>query len=324
MPTHAPIPLAAAWLATALLATALLVVGCSKGSKAPAPESGAAAADEAAPKVDEAAPKVDEAAPKADEAAPKADEVAPIAPAEELTMDELKELERRPGATPALKQVELPAPAKHPSLSGTPGPLPAAGPDDALVKVFVFSDFQCPVCRRAAEPTKLLARQFPADVQVVFVHNALAMHSRAEAAARAAIAAQMQGKFWEYYDTMFEHARRLEDADLEHYARLVGLDLDRFLADIASPAIAERVVYERSLAEAIGSRGTPGFLINGSKTVGWGSYVGLRSQVQRAVNQAKRMVDAGTPRPEVAKLATQGAGEDGAKFAELLWGMKGQ
>ena len=57
------------------------------------------------------------------------------------------------------------------------------GPDDAPVKVFVFSDFQCPVCRRVVEPVKKLARDYGPKVQIVFKQNALKMHRNAEIAA---------------------------------------------------------------------------------------------------------------------------------------------
>ena len=99
-----------------------------------------------------------------------------------ISHSKMKELERSPGATKALRQDNIAAFKKHKSLEGTPGVLPGHGPDSAKVKVFVFSDFQCPVCRRVVEPVKLVARDYPQDVQVIFVQNALVMHRNAETA----------------------------------------------------------------------------------------------------------------------------------------------
>src|SRR6185369_7655646 len=97
-----------------------------------------------------------------------------------------------------------PAPAPVEGLDGAPGPSPAYGPAAAPVYVFVLTDFQCPVCRRAVEPLKYLARRYPNDVRLVVKQNALVSHNRAAAAAAASIAAFRQGKYWAFADRLFE------------------------------------------------------------------------------------------------------------------------
>src|SRR5690606_9606075 len=64
-------------------------------------------------------------------------------------------------------------------FQGVAGPSPAFGNPNAPVKVFVWSDFQCPNCARVVEPLKYLARKFPDDVLVVFRHNPLPTHKKA-------------------------------------------------------------------------------------------------------------------------------------------------
>jgi hypothetical protein len=135
--------------------------------------------------------------------------VAPPSRVPPLAPDEILALERDPGATLAIRQVEVRAGPPHPELGGAPGPSPAMGPETAPVKVFVFSDFQCPVCRRVVEPLKQLVRTHPDEVQIVFKHHALVTHRRAARAAAASIAAYRQGKFWEYHDLVFQNQRFL-------------------------------------------------------------------------------------------------------------------
>ena len=258
--------------------------------------------------------------PRPPRATPKGPRSAPAAA--KNTLSKMKELERNPGATPPPPTVIVPAGPKHKSLEGKPGPSPAFGPNDAPVKVFLYSDFQCPVCRRVVEPIKTAVREMEGRVQIVFKHNALTMHPRAEAASKAAMAAFLQGKFWEYHDLLFQDQRALGDEDFLRHARALDLDMAKFNADMQSAEVAEQIAYERATAAALDARGTPGFFINGKKQVGWGSYGSLKAMVARAAKAAEVVAAKGTPAKDVAKKATQDNGEDGAKLAELLWGTK--
>src|SRR5690348_12792266 len=100
----------------------------------------------------------------------------PPAPVAELGMQETIALEGTPGSTAPLTDATQPAPAPMEGLDGAPGPSPAYGPASAPVYVFVLTDFQCPVCRRAVEPLKYLARRYPNDVRLVVKQNALVSH----------------------------------------------------------------------------------------------------------------------------------------------------
>jgi len=196
------------------------------------------------------------------------------------------------------------------------------GPASAPVKAFVFSDFQCPVCKRVVEPLKAVVREFPQTLQVIFVHNALTSHALAEGAAKAAIAAHRQGRFWEYHDHLFKSQSGLSERQLVGYASQLGLDMTRFESDMRSSSVQEQVNYERGLAEALGVRGTPGFFINGQKMVGWASYSGFRGLVQRALKRANALAGDGGDAADLARRATREQGEDGAMFAARVWGLK--
>jgi protein-disulfide isomerase len=185
---------------------------------------------------------------------------------------------------------------------------PYLGPKDALVVVNVFSDFQCPVCKRSADPIKQLAADFPGKVKVYFRNNALEMHGRSKPAALAAWAAKKQGKFWQYHDKLFATGA-LDDASLEQAAKDLGLNIEQWRKDVADPANAERLAQEAKWAESMGATGTPGFFVNGVRQVGWGSYLALKSMVGNEVTKAEELIAQGTPKAEAARkrVAAQAA-----------------
>lgn len=142
---------------------------------------------------------------------------------------------------------------------------PARGAPMAPVTVVEFSDFECPYCGRAHPVLSELLREYEGQVRLVFRNYPLSGHPRALPAARAAIAAGEQGKFWEMADLLFEHQRQLEDEDLERYAEQLGLDMERFRADLHSPETQAQIERDRDEGHRLGVQGTPTFFINGRR-----------------------------------------------------------
>jgi len=149
--------------------------------------------------------------------------------------------------------------AKTISLEGSP----SRGPDGAPVTVVEFADFECPFCQRIAPQLDALWQKRQTSVRFVYKFMPLAMHPHGESAARAAIAAQAQGKFWEMHDKLFANGEHLDEADILAYARAIGLDLDRFRADLQSAATKARLDADRRLGDALNVKGTPTIFING-------------------------------------------------------------
>jgi protein-disulfide isomerase len=89
------------------------------------------------------------------------------------------------------------------------------------------------------------------------------MHPHGEIAARAAIAAYSQGKFWEMHRQLFANGEHLDQNALDAYAKTLGLDVDRFREDMQSPATSARIDADRKLADTLGVKGTPTLYING-------------------------------------------------------------
>jgi 2-hydroxychromene-2-carboxylate isomerase len=152
-------------------------------------------------------------------------------------------------------------PAIEPRLEGAP----VRGAPMAPVTIVEFSDFQCPHCGRAHPDLSRTVAQAEGKVKLVFKHYPLSGHSRALPAALAAEAAGRQGKFWEMADLLFEHQDALEDGDLLGYAQQLGLDPDRFKADMASDEVRARVDADRAEGAKVGVTATPSLFIGGRK-----------------------------------------------------------
>ena len=108
-----------------------------------------------------------------------------------------------------------------------------------------------------------IAKTYGEDVKVVLVQNPLSFHKRAMPASQAAYAAHKQGKFWEYHDMLFENNKALEDADLEKYAKDLGLDMEKWKKDKETDEIRKWLEGHQALAAALEATGTPAFFING-------------------------------------------------------------
>jgi protein-disulfide isomerase len=96
------------------------------------------------------------------------------------------------------------------------------------------------------------------------------IHPHAEHAAEAAESAAVQSRFWEMHDSLYEHQRALDDTHLLQYAETLGLDREKFNADMAHHAAAERVREDFLSGVRSGVNGTPTFFINGVRhDAGW-------------------------------------------------------
>lgn len=140
---------------------------------------------------------------------------------------------------------------------------PFQGPDDAVVTIVEFADFECPHCRLAASVLESLLEKYPGKLRIGYKFFPLASHPNGEGAARAAAAAMKQGKFWEMHALLFENQHSLEPSIFEKFAKEIGLDIKRFRADFSSKEIAERVARDRKEGEDLDIAGTPALYVNG-------------------------------------------------------------
>jgi protein-disulfide isomerase len=176
---------------------------------------------------------------------------------------------------------------------------PAAGPEDALVTLVEFSDYECPFCSRAHGTVKQLQEKYGKKLRVVMKHHPLPNHPHAKPAALAALAAGEQGKFWEMHDTLFSNARALGEGELERYAQGLGLDVERWKKDMADSRLAERIRKDESLAMQVGATGTPGFFVNGRFISGAQPLEVFTGVVDEELGKAEALVKGGVRPAEV-------------------------
>lgn len=142
---------------------------------------------------------------------------------------------------------------------------PSEGLPNAPITLVEFSDFQCPYCAAAIPELKAVLKAYPTQVKLIFKQYPLEMHSHADLAAAAALAAQKQGKFWQMHDTMFVHHDDLSRTSILALAKEIGLDMKQFEEDLDSTAIREAVVRDVQDGDHAGVEGTPTIFINGQR-----------------------------------------------------------
>jgi predicted DsbA family dithiol-disulfide isomerase len=141
---------------------------------------------------------------------------------------------------------------------------PARGKQNAPVTVVEFADFQCPYCRQAEETVQAVMAKHPDDVRVVFRQLPLArVHPNAIAAAKTAVCADRQGKFWPMHDAMYSDQTALSEAALKETAKRIGLDQDALAACLSDKATTNSIERDLRAADELNISSTPYFLVNG-------------------------------------------------------------
>ncbi len=146
------------------------------------------------------------------------------------------------------------------------GNSPSMGAANAPVTIVEWADFECPFCGRAAPALDKLIKEYPGKIRLIFKNYPLSMHPHSEDAARAAMAADKQGKFWEMHHALFQNqGTGLDKDEILRLAHGVGLDIKKFKADWESEAIADRVGEDRKQGDKMDLEGTPLIYIDGRR-----------------------------------------------------------
>jgi len=131
--------------------------------------------------------------------------------------------------------------------------------------IIEYGDYECPYSRQAFHTIGLVEQQLGGNVRFAFRHFPLTgIHPHALAAAAAAEAAALQGRFWDMHELLFHRQKALEDGDLRRYAAQLGLDVAAFDQDRASTEVADRIRRDVQSGLASGQvLGTPTLFIDG-------------------------------------------------------------
>ena len=145
---------------------------------------------------------------------------------------------------------------------------PIRGAPNAPITILEYADFQCPYCSASESTLQQLLVMYPGQIRIAFKNYPLDIHEDAMLAHHAALAAKQQGRFWEMHDRLFSNQRALKRADLIHTAQGLGLDTNKFIADMDSPQFTSTIEADKNEGRRLGVEGTPSFFINGKMLEG--------------------------------------------------------
>jgi protein-disulfide isomerase len=162
---------------------------------------------------------------------------------------------------------------------------------DGKVDLVEFLDFECEACLAQFPVMERIREEYAGRINLVIRYFPLAGHSNSENAARAVEAAANQGAFEEMYKKMYETQKEWGEsqdskADLfVEFARELGLDEARFMADVDDPATAERVAKDQKDGIGLGVQGTPTIFLNEEELPPMPSYELLKERIDALLEE---------------------------------------
>ena len=152
-----------------------------------------------------------------------------------------------------------------------------AGNPNGKVTMVEFFDYNCGWCKKGF-PEVLSMIESDKDLRFVLKEFPI-FGEDSEYAARAAIAAIKQGKYWDLHMAMFKHEGKIAKDSVDEIAAGLGLNMDQLKKDMEDPATAEILVRNRNLAESLAINGTPAFIIDDRLVPGYLPKAELASAV---------------------------------------------
>jgi protein-disulfide isomerase len=148
---------------------------------------------------------------------------------------------------------------------------PAPGVPAGVVTIEEYGDYQCPPCGALHPEMKKIKQEFGDRIRFVFYQFPLTqIHKNAAEAARAALAARLQGKFWEMHDLLYASQREWSELPTVRpmaagFANQLRLDVNRFVRDMDGPDVAGQVATDVRRGESLGVNSTPTLFLDGQK-----------------------------------------------------------
>jgi protein-disulfide isomerase len=157
---------------------------------------------------------------------------------------------------------------------------PVGGNRQGDVSIVEFFDYRCPYCKQVLPALQALLDQ---DRKLRFVYKELPVLGRESVvAARAALAAQKQGKYEAFHVAMMGARGQITEDTVYTVAASVGLDVDLLKRDMAAPEIDQALKANQALANALNIHGTPGFVIGDQIVPGALELAALKNMIADA------------------------------------------
>ncbi|MBX9590241.1 MAG: DsbA family protein [Hyphomonadaceae bacterium] len=161
---------------------------------------------------------------------------------------------------------------------------PVIGNPKGDVTVIEFFDYNCPYCKKALHEVMQLIEK---DKQVKLILKEFPILSKgSEEAAKVALAAKNQGKYWEFHRAIYDVQGQINEASALRVAEKLGLDMARIKKDMASADVKKEIDLTRALATKLGIQGTPHFLV-GDRTIP-GAPENLLEQMQKMIADVRK------------------------------------
>jgi protein-disulfide isomerase len=141
------------------------------------------------------------------------------------------------------------------------------GNPDGDVTVVEFMDYNCGWCKKSMNEVAALVKADP-KLKVILKEFPI-FGENSEHAARAALAAKKQGKYWELHQALFTHEGQVTKDVVDEIAKGLGLDMTKLKADMTSPEVIDTIASNYDLAKALALNGTPAFIIDGNVVPGY-------------------------------------------------------
>lgn len=162
----------------------------------------------------------------------------------------------------------------------TDGGAPFAGNPKGDVTVVEFFDYNCGYCKKAVDDVVKLVEE-DKNVKVVF-HEMPILSPASQDAARWALAAHKQGKYFEYHVALMKGAAARGVQSLESAAKDMGLDVEKMKKDADSKEVRDMVEQSVGAARDLGIRGTPAFIIGDMLAPGYMGLDAMKEAIARA------------------------------------------
>ncbi len=184
------------------------------------------------------------------------------------------------------------------------------GDAHAKLTLLEYGDYGCPACIQAEPLMQHLVETHRGRLRFVYRHFPLMeVHPNAEMAAEAAEAAAAQGQFWPMHHLLFAQAHHLTPAALTSYALSLGLDMNRFNAEMIDHIYTQRIQEHRRAGVRNGVRATPAFFLNGKAVDASFGFENLDEAVHVALKMTRDpgTVQHRTPRSAAATTDREGS-----------------